>query len=102
VRIARDCGDISSLFPPGIERLWDLPYTLHQAVRLALYFLSFEELPIKERPPKRIWLNSEKMDAWWSEVKADREAQAKGQGSYRDMPQNAFIAEIFGGKVPVG
>jgi hypothetical protein len=96
VRLARDCGDISSLFPPGITRLWDLPHTLHSAIRLALIFLRFEELPKEERPPKRMWLDADKMTLWWAEVKRNRDSKSKGNGSVMDMPQNALMAEIFG------
>lgn len=96
VRMARDCGDISSLFPAGITRLWDLPHTLFTAIRMALGFLKFEELDPKERPPKKIWLDGDKMTMWWAEVKASREAEAKGEGSTMDMPSNALVAEMLG------
>jgi hypothetical protein len=102
VRLARDLGDISSLFPPGVTRLWDLPHTLHTAIRSALYFLSFEELPEKERPPRHMWLDGESMTQWWREVKANRESQMKGEGSYTDMPQNDLLKQFFGGRVPRG
>lgn len=101
VRIARDCGDISSLFPPGVKRLWDLPWTLHQAVRMALLFLSFEELPDEERPPKHIWLDTEKMKEHAAWVKRKRKAAAKGE-DMSDMPQNDLMKEMFPGlKVPL-
>ncbi len=96
VRIARDCGDISSLFPAGITRLWDLPHPLFTAIRMALYFLKFEELESKERPPKKIWLDGEKMTMWWAEVKASRESEAKGEGSTMDMPINSLAAQMLG------
>lgn len=96
VRLARDIGDISSLFPPGITRLYDLPFTVFNAIRLALYFLSFEELPEKERPPKAIWLDEERMQSWWNEVKANREAEGKGEGDMSSMPQNDLLKEVFG------
>lgn len=100
--MARDIGDISSLFPPGITRIWDLPHTLHTAIRLGLYFLSFEELPEKERPPKHLWLDSDAMTTWWAEVKRNREAEMKGEATYNDLPQNDLLKEFFGGKVPRG
>jgi hypothetical protein len=95
VRLARDIGDISSLFPPGITRLIDLPYTIHNAILAALGFLSFEELPEKERPPKKIWLNSKKMKAWWADVKRLREAEAKGQGDQSSMDRNALTNRLL-------
>lgn len=98
VRIARDCGNISSLFPDGIARLWDLPHTLHTAVRMALYFLKFEEIPHDEdRPPKKYWLDADRMKQWWTEVRQAQEERAKGGTATRDMPQNAVLKEIFPG-----
>lgn len=102
VRIARDCGDISSLFPAGVTRLWDLPFTIHQAIHMALYFLSFDELPLKERPPKKIWLDGDKMKLWFDEVKANRETEMSGEGDYQSMPQNQALKEMFKGRAPVG
>lgn len=100
VRIAREIGDISSLFPKGITRLWDLPYTIFNAVGLALYYLSFSELPEHEQPPRKIWEDPKRLEAWFREVKANRESESKGDGSFMDMPQNQLIKEMFGGKVP--
>lgn len=101
VRLARDCGDISSLFPPGITRIWDLPHTLFHAIRTSLHFLRFEELPRDEQPPKGIWLDEDKMKQWWREVEQAREDKYKNPngGDYRNMPQNALIAEWFGKNV---
>lgn len=97
VRIARDCGDISSLFPPGVTRLVDLPHTLHTAIRTALYFLKFEELPKDERPPKHYWLDGEKMTTWWREVEQRREDKMKGDGAIHDMPSNEdVLKQVFG------
>jgi hypothetical protein len=97
VRIARDCGDISSLFPEGITRLWDLPYTIFNAIKFALSVLTWREnLKAEEIPPKHIWLDNDRMEAWWREVKANREAEAKGHGDLQSMPQNALIKRIFG------
>lgn len=94
VRMARDCGNISSLFPPGITQLWQLPYTIHAAIKFALYFLSFENLPYSEdAPPKHIWLDSEKMTEWWRAVKQRREQPSE----VAEMPQNEMLAELFPG-----
>lgn len=68
---------------------------------MALHFLSFEELPLKERPPKKMWLDPDKMKLWFDEVKANREAEAKDGGDYQSMPQNQLLKEIFGGRAPV-
>lgn len=98
VRIARDCGDISSLFPKGITKLWDLPHTLHTAIRMALYFLKFEEIPEQaDQPPKHMWLDADKMENWWAEVKRARESRYKGEVAIHDMPQNEALQEMFPG-----
>lgn len=98
MRIARDCGDVSSLFPPGVHHIWDLPHPLFHAIRLALGWLKFEELPEEERPPKSIWLDEERMNAWWAEVKRAREEKMKNPGSQSvmSMPQNKLMEELFG------
>lgn len=97
VRLARDIGDISSLFPPGITRVWDLPHTIFNAIRMALVFLAFEQLKEEERPPKSIWLDGDRMTAWFAEVKRNRESEARGDGSTMNMPQNELLREMFPG-----
>lgn len=94
VRLARECGNISSLFPPGVTRIWDLPFTLHLAIKSALYFLSFEEISdMQDRPPKRIWLDGDKMNEWW---KAVRERHSAGT-EVAEMPQNEALKDVFPG-----
>lgn len=95
--MARDIGDISSLFPRGITRVTDLPYTIHDAIISALMFLTFDELPDNERPPKTIWLNGEKMKAHWAEVKRMRKAEAEGHGDPGDMTKNALKDKLLVG-----
>lgn len=83
MRIARDLGDMSLLFPSGITTLRDLPYSLFEAIRLALVFLSFDELPADERPARRIWLDTEKLVSWFDDVKRRREEKyGSGDGSW--------------------
>jgi hypothetical protein len=72
VRIARDLGDVSLLLPEGIDHLLDLPHTLFNAVRSALSFLGFEELPNDERPPRDIWLNNKLLREWFKAVQRKR------------------------------
>lgn len=93
VRMARDIGDISSIFPPGIQRLTDLPFTHHNAILAALGFLSFDELRKEERPPKSIWLDSEKMELHWEQVKNNREARANGEKD-STMTQNPLMKRL--------
>jgi hypothetical protein len=97
VRTARDIGNIESLFPPGITRLIDLPFTIHNAIFAALGFLSFDELPEEERPPERIWLDPDRMKAWWDDIKRARKAKAEGHGDYSSMEKNALADQLLKG-----
>lgn len=96
MRIARDAGDVSRLFPPEIENLADLPYNIHDAIRMGLAFLSYEELPKDEQPPRRIWLDADRMKAWWDEVERKREDKYGGgrEKSTSNMSRNAIMDEI--------
>lgn len=71
-----------------------MPFTIHNAILSALGFLSFDELPEDERPPKSIWLIGEKMKEWWSEVKRLREAQMEGGGDQRGMDKNGLMDKL--------
>lgn len=98
VRLARDLGDISSLFPKGITRLVDLPHTLHAAIRMAMFFVSFEKLPRDEQPPRQIWLDKRKMDEWWKAVEQRREEKYNpNKVDTSDMPENAMLKELIVG-----
>lgn len=72
---------MSLLLPDGITHLADLPNTMFDALRLALSFLQFDELPKDERPPRRIWLDPERMSEWWKAVEKRRDERIKGDGS---------------------
>jgi len=96
VRVARDCGNISSLLPPGIDNLIDMPFHLHRAVVAALGFLGFEELPQDERPPKRIWLDGNKLNAWFNDVRARRKAEMEGHAT-PEMSESPLKKELLVG-----
>jgi hypothetical protein len=97
LRIARDSGDISSLFPPDVRSLADVPFTLFNAIRMGMWFLSFEELPKDERPDKSIWLNAELMDEHWRGVEERRKLKAEGHdvSDMTDMPRNAYLKQLI-------
>lgn len=98
VRLARDCGNISSLFPKGITRIVDLPHTIHTAIRMALFFLSFENMPTDERPPRHIWLHSERMEEWFRMVKQNRENRTNPNHiDVSGMTENALLKDLFVG-----
>lgn len=71
---------MSAVLPEGIDHLADCPYTLHQAILFALRVLQYEEFPIDERPPKHLWLDTEKLDDWWEGVERKRKAKYSGKG----------------------
>lgn len=65
---------MSSLFPPGINHLADLPWPFFDAIRQAFSIISWhEDLPEDERPPKRLWLDAEGLSLWFARVRRERE-----------------------------
>lgn len=64
---------MSQLFPPGIHELADLPHHIFDAIRSAHIYLSFDELPEDERPPKRIWRDGDKMAEFFDGVRRKRD-----------------------------
>lgn len=84
MRVARDLNAVSSLIPEHHD-LRDLPYPLFEALRHALIFLSFDELPEDERPPKRIWLDGERMREWMEDVRRRRKQRYEGGDSNREV-----------------
>lgn len=98
VQIARDCGDVSSLLPPGVKSLSDAPWLFVQAVRRALQYLSFGELAEEEQPPRKLWEDDSKLKDWFDEVKRNRKSKSKGEGDYQSMPENEALREIFKGR----
>lgn len=98
VRSAEAIGDLSSLFPPGIERLYDLPFTIHNAILAALNFLSFNELPKEERPPRWMWQDGEKLDEWFKEVERLREAKYGGGGDQSRMESSNLRSKLIVGE----
>ena len=68
---------MSLLLPDGIDHLGDCPFTLHEAILTGLRILGYEEFPKDERPPRNIWFDSDKLNAWWEEVERKREERFK-------------------------
>lgn len=99
VRLARDMGTVSTLLPPGIATAADMPHTLFTAIRMGLSFLSFEELPQEEQPPKRIWLSPDKLGNWFAEVKKRREKEygKDGKKGIDDPVQNEAAKSLIVG-----
>lgn len=61
---------------------------LFNALRQALAFLSMDELPLDERPPRSIWLVPKKMKKWWKAVEVRRKQKLglKSDGRMEDEP----------------
>lgn len=98
VRLARDMGTVSQLLPGWCRDLMDAPFLLFDAIRTALVFLSFDELPDNERPPKRIWLDGEKLNDWFRQVKRNRDREMKGESTDDgDYEQNAAAEALLVG-----
>lgn len=81
VRIAQSLGGLHTIFPEGVTRLSELPYTLHDAILAALNFISFDELLDDERPPRKLWGDGEKLNMWFEEVKRKRNEKYGLDGS---------------------
>lgn len=69
---------MSTLLPDGVDDVKDVPYLFFEAVRSALVFLSFDELPSDDRPPRRIWRDGPALKEWFDEVAARREREHSG------------------------
>lgn len=66
-------GSVQLLVPQGVAPA-ELPWPLFDAISRALMFLGFEEMPVKDQPPKNIWLDSEKLTTHFANLRRDREA----------------------------
>lgn len=62
------------------------------AVKMALVYLSFDELPKEERPPREIWDQGDKLDDWFKAVEKRREEKygkdGDSPGEIEDPVQN--------------
>jgi hypothetical protein len=99
VRIARDFGTVAELLPDGIDDLRDCPHTLFNAIRVALMIIGFDELEEDERPPRRIWLDNDRLGAWFKEVRRKRKERysGKGPGPIEDPVDNEAARSLIVG-----
>ena len=81
---------MSLLLPDGIERISECPFTLHNAILTALRILNYEEFPKDERPPKRIWLDADRLGEWWDEVDRKREEKFKIDGKRPAIDESSW------------
>lgn len=61
---------------------------MFNAIRQALAFLTFDELPDDERPPRSIWLKQDELKKWFAAVRRRREEKygLKSDGRISDEP----------------
>lgn len=99
VRIARDFGTVAELLPDGIADVRDCPHTLFAAIRVALMVISFDELDDDERPPRRIWLDNDRLAAWFKEMRRKRHEKygGKGPGPIEDPVNNGAARSLLVG-----
>lgn len=60
------------LLPFGVTSIVDLPYSVFESLRLALVFISYDELESEERPPKSIWFEPDELKKHWKAVERRR------------------------------
>lgn len=89
---------MTALLPLGVTHMADMPAPLHDAITAGLQFVSFDELPNDERPPKKIWWDKDSMRTWWSMVERKRDEKYGGS----DKPpagssegRNALVEELL-------
>lgn len=83
---------MSALVPDGYFGVWDLPFPLLEAINQSMYFLRFDEMPHPEdKPPKKIWFDTDAMSAWFSMIDERMKRRSKGEevGGEEDMEENA-------------
>lgn len=99
VRIAKSYGDVSALFPPGIDRLTDLPYTHFEALMTATVITGWDELAEEEQPSRDIWLHPEKLKAHFDKVKKDRDAKygSNDRKAIEDPVENEAASLLMAG-----
>jgi hypothetical protein len=91
LRIVRDTGGLSLLL--GEFDLRDAPYTLFAAIHTGLFFLGFDDWEVDERPPKSVWLDSDKLKEHVDGIK-----QKRSQPDHQiDGPteRNALIKDLI-------
>lgn len=69
---------------------------MHYAIRVGLQFLEFDELPKKERPPRKIWFDTEKLEEHFRVVEKRREEELKNPDKNEDdVVQNEAAKDLL-------
>lgn len=61
-----------------------------------MLFLSFDEMPGEERPPRRIWLDGERLNEWFERIKRNREREVSSR-QIDDPVENELTKEMLDG-----
>lgn len=89
---------MSELLPLGVESIRECPWRWFEAIRLGMFFIGFEELAEEDRPPRKIWLDSEAMESHFAALKAKRERESKGDTTLEGVPvQNSAARDLIAG-----
>lgn len=82
---------MSHLLPDGIGSLRDVPYRLLDAIKAGLMFLSFEELPSEDVPPRSIWTDGPALKAHFDRVRRRQKEAMGDKGEIEDPRENAAL-----------
>lgn len=96
VRLVRDLGTADHLIPDGVDGLTDLPYPLFDAIRGAMVFLSFDNLPEKDTPPRRMWGHPRMLRDWFDAVD-ERNKREYDRDPIDDPVENEAAAALISG-----
>lgn len=89
---------MSQLLPDGIRSLRDAPYPLFRAVRIGLQYLSFEDLPEEDVPPRSIWTDFDALKDWFDEVRRRQKERLSGKEIEDPQRNSALDFLIVGDK----
>lgn len=81
---------MSQLLPEGVS-LKDAPHSLFDAIRQAVIFLGFQDLPDDERPDRKIWHDGDALKRHFEAVKKrwEEKMDTNGSGEVEDPVENA-------------
>lgn len=90
-------GTAHLLLPQGITDIREMPASHFDLIRRSMIFLSFEEMPEEDRPPRKIWLDDVKLVAHFDRLKEKRKTEAGGDTVPGDMQENPLAKEMVVG-----
>jgi hypothetical protein len=90
-------GTAHLLFPPGCDDIRELPAPLFEAIKVSLIYLGFEEMPLEDQPPKKIWQDNDALKQHFEMLKQKRkqEASTTVEGPIEDPVQNELAKDMI-------